>query len=120
MLGGRKSGRAYETPVTLARVPEGFIAELTFGENVDWYRNIELSWELMAPWQGAVVTPPALYVAGDRDLVVNFPGVRERLPDLKKFAPNLEPVMLLPGCGHWTQQERPAEVNAALLGFLGK
>jgi hypothetical protein len=37
---GRKSGRPYETPVILARVPEGFIAELTYGENVNWYRNI--------------------------------------------------------------------------------
>jgi deazaflavin-dependent oxidoreductase (nitroreductase family) len=36
---GRKSGRTYETPVILARVPEGFIAELTYGENVNWYRN---------------------------------------------------------------------------------
>jgi pimeloyl-ACP methyl ester carboxylesterase len=90
-----------------------------FTGGLNWYRNIELSWELMAPWQGAVVTPPALYVAGDRDLVVNFPGVRERLAGLQAFAPRLEPVQLLPGCGHWTQQERPAEVNAALLGFLG-
>jgi deazaflavin-dependent oxidoreductase (nitroreductase family) len=37
---GRKSGRTYETPVILARVPEGFVAELTYGENVNWYRNI--------------------------------------------------------------------------------
>lgn len=37
---GRKSGRTYETPVILARAPEGFIAELTYGENVNWYRNI--------------------------------------------------------------------------------
>jgi deazaflavin-dependent oxidoreductase (nitroreductase family) len=37
---GRKSGRAYETPVILVHVPEGFIAELTYGENVDWYRNV--------------------------------------------------------------------------------
>jgi deazaflavin-dependent oxidoreductase (nitroreductase family) len=37
---GRKSGRPYETPVILVQVPEGFIAELTYGENVDWYRNI--------------------------------------------------------------------------------
>ena len=37
---GRKSGRTYETPVVLAQVPEGFIAELTYGENVNWYRNI--------------------------------------------------------------------------------
>jgi deazaflavin-dependent oxidoreductase (nitroreductase family) len=37
---GRKSGRTYETPVVLAQVPEGFIAELTYGESVNWYRNI--------------------------------------------------------------------------------
>ena len=37
---GRKSGRIYETPVILAEVPEGFIAELTYGENVNWYRNV--------------------------------------------------------------------------------
>jgi deazaflavin-dependent oxidoreductase (nitroreductase family) len=37
---GRKSGRTYETPVILARVPEGFIAELTYGAQVNWYRNI--------------------------------------------------------------------------------
>jgi deazaflavin-dependent oxidoreductase (nitroreductase family) len=37
---GRKSGRTYETPVILVQVPEGFIAELTYGENVNRYRNI--------------------------------------------------------------------------------
>jgi deazaflavin-dependent oxidoreductase (nitroreductase family) len=37
---GRKSGRTYETPVILAKAPEGFIAELTYGDDVNWYRNI--------------------------------------------------------------------------------
>lgn len=37
---GRKSGAVYETPIIVARVPEGFIAELTYGEHVDWYRNV--------------------------------------------------------------------------------
>ena len=37
---GRTSGRTYETPVILARVAEGFIAELTYGDKVDWYRNV--------------------------------------------------------------------------------
>jgi deazaflavin-dependent oxidoreductase (nitroreductase family) len=37
---GRKSGRAYETPLILAEVPHGFVAELTYGDKVDWYRNI--------------------------------------------------------------------------------
>jgi deazaflavin-dependent oxidoreductase (nitroreductase family) len=36
---GRKSGTTYETPLIVARVPEGFVAELTYGPNVSWYRN---------------------------------------------------------------------------------
>jgi deazaflavin-dependent oxidoreductase (nitroreductase family) len=36
---GRKSGRTYETPVILVKIAEGFVAELTYGENVNWYRN---------------------------------------------------------------------------------
>jgi len=41
------------------------------------------------------------------------------LPNLKGFVPALQGIRMIPGCGHWTQQERPAEVNAALLEFLG-
>ena len=37
---GRKTGRTYETPVILAMVPQGFVAELTYGDKVAWYRNI--------------------------------------------------------------------------------
>lgn len=37
---GRKTGRTYEAPLILARVPGGFIAELTYGPGVNWYRNI--------------------------------------------------------------------------------
>jgi pimeloyl-ACP methyl ester carboxylesterase len=37
---------------------------------------------------------------------------------MKANVPNLRKVLTLPGCGHWTQQERPSEVNAALIGFL--
>src|SRR5207248_1560355 len=37
-----------------------------FTGGLNWYRTIDLSWELMAPWQGATVAPPALYIAGER------------------------------------------------------
>ena len=37
---GRKSGKTYETPLILARVPDGFVAELTYGPDVSWYRNV--------------------------------------------------------------------------------
>jgi len=90
-----------------------------FTGGLNWYRAIDLSWELMAPWQGAVVTPPALYIVGDRDLVFQFPGMDQLIPALPAFIPNLTQTIILPGCGHWTQQERPEEVNAALLEFLG-
>jgi pimeloyl-ACP methyl ester carboxylesterase len=93
-------------------------ARTGFTGGLNWYRNIDLSWELMAPWQGASVIPPALFVAGDRDPVVHFPGMDQLLPNLTSFVPNLTKSVMLPGCGHWTQQERPEEVNAALLEFL--
>src|SRR5262245_48802017 len=37
---GRRSGRTFETPVILAAVARGFVAELTYGAEVDWYRNV--------------------------------------------------------------------------------
>ena len=37
---GRRTGRTYETPLVLARTPDGFVAELTYGAEVDWYRNV--------------------------------------------------------------------------------
>ena len=37
---GRRTGLTYETPLVLARVADGFVAELTYGPNVDWYRNV--------------------------------------------------------------------------------
>jgi pimeloyl-ACP methyl ester carboxylesterase len=72
----------------------------------------------MAPFAGLKVTVPALYVAGDRDLVVGFPGAAQLIANLKTFVPDLRDTIMLSGCGHWTQQERPQEVNAALIRFL--
>jgi len=60
---------------------------------------------------------PALYIAGDRDPVVRFPGMDQLIPNLSRFVPQLRGTMMLPGCGHWTQQERAAEVNAAMIDF---
>ncbi len=93
-------------------------ARTGFRGGLNWYRNIDRNWELMRPFAGMRVTVPALYVAGDRDLVVSFPGAREMIAGLKASVPLLRETIMLPGCGHWTQQERPEAVNAAMLGFL--
>jgi pimeloyl-ACP methyl ester carboxylesterase len=96
----------------------GEFARTGFRGGLNWYRNIDRNWELLAPWAGARVTVPALYVAGERDLVLAFRGMDQLLPALPRFVPDLRKTIVLPGCGHWTQQERPAEVNAALQEFL--
>ncbi len=89
-----------------------------FRGGLNWYRNIDRNWELLAPFAGARVSVPALYIAGDRDLVVAFRGIDKLIANLSHFVPRLQRTIMLPGCGHWTQQERPAEVNAAMVEFL--
>ena len=89
-----------------------------FRGGLNWYRNLDRNWELTGPWQGARVTLPALFVAGDRDLVLAFPGFGHLVAGLEAFVPNLRRSLVLPGCGHWTQQERPSEVTDAMLEFL--
>ena len=89
-----------------------------FRGGLNWYRNILRNWELMAPLVGAKVSVPALYIAGDRDLVLRFPGAEEPIARLENFVPSLRQKLILPGCGHWTQQERAPEVSTAMIDFL--
>ncbi|MFV2018998.1 alpha/beta fold hydrolase [Micromonospora sp. LOL_023] len=89
-----------------------------FSGGLNWWRTIDLSWELTAPWQGATMTPPALYIHGDRDGSIGLPGMDQLIPNLRFLVPNLTNTVALPGVGHWTQQEAPEEVNAELLKFL--
>jgi pimeloyl-ACP methyl ester carboxylesterase len=90
-----------------------------FTGGLNWYRNLDRNWELGAAWDGIPLRVPGLYIHGDRDLVVSFPGMDGVLESLPRLYPTLRPTLTLPGCGHWTQQERPKEVNEALTDFLG-
>ena len=89
-----------------------------FRGGLNWYRNLDRNWELLAPWTGAKVTVPALYMAGEQDLVVKFPGAEQLIANLVQFVPKLQKTIMLPDCGHWTQQEKPNEVNSAIIAFL--
>ncbi len=98
-----------------------YVSEFTrtgFRGGLNWYRNIDLNWELLAPVSGMRVTVPALYIAGDLDLVLTFRGMDQVIANLSKFVPQLRGTLFLPGCGHWTQQEEAHEVNQAVLDFV--
>lgn len=97
-------------PFAAAFEASGFLGGL------NWYRNIDRNWELMAPFNGAKITVPALFMAGDRDVVMMF--MAKAAEAMKTTVPLLRESIVLPGCGHWTQQERSEEVNAALIRFL--
>jgi pimeloyl-ACP methyl ester carboxylesterase len=94
-------------------------ADSGFTRPLNWYRAMDLTWELTAAWKHAPVTVPAAYLAGDRDVAVSFLGGPAVLDQIKAVVPGLRLGRILPGCGHWTQQERPDEVNAAMLSFIG-
>src|SRR5438105_11316048 len=49
---GRRSGRAYETPVAVRRVADGFIISLAFGAQVDWHRNLQAAGGGVIRWRG--------------------------------------------------------------------
>ncbi|MFF9785782.1 MULTISPECIES: alpha/beta fold hydrolase [Streptomyces] len=88
-----------------------------FTGGLNWYRNLDRNWELTTAWQDAPITPPSLYLSGERDSVRGiYPPDFLDNPDV--IVPNLRGVVDIPDSGHWTQQERPAEVNKALLDFL--
>jgi pimeloyl-ACP methyl ester carboxylesterase len=93
-------------------------AESGFTGPLNWYRAMDLSWELMAAWKHAPVTVPAAYLAGDRDVAVSFLGGSAVIDQLRAVVPGLRLARLMPGCGHWTQQERADEVSAAMVSFL--
>jgi pimeloyl-ACP methyl ester carboxylesterase len=125
----KRHGGILDTPAPPATLPSwlteadidfyaGEFAKSGFRGPLNWYRNIDRNWDLLAPYHGATVTVPALYIAGDRDLVIGFRGMERLLPALKMLVPNLRETIMLPGCGHWTQQERAPEVNAAIVKFL--
>jgi pimeloyl-ACP methyl ester carboxylesterase len=78
------------------------------------YRNLVRDWEDSADVADAVVTPPALFMGGERDPAVMFGS----LEPMKALVPALQGISILPGCGHWVHQERADEVNEALVAFV--
>jgi pimeloyl-ACP methyl ester carboxylesterase len=118
----RGSGAPAPLPAWLSETDLDFYAaefkRSGFRGGLNYYRNLDRNWQLMAAFTDVRVTIPALYIAGDRDMVVAFAGTDQLLANLKQFVPELRKIQMLPGCGHWTQQERPSEVNAAIIDFI--
>ena len=92
-----------------------------FRGGLNWYRNFDRNWELLAPFADLKIKVPALFVGGLRDAVVTgpeFAGETPAVQMLGSFCDDLRGKVLIEGAGHWNQQEAPGQTNAALLDFL--
>jgi pimeloyl-ACP methyl ester carboxylesterase len=85
-----------------------------FTGGINWYRNFTRNWQA-AEGREEKVRVPGLMIMAEKDAVLPpsaADGMEAYVPDLEK--------VLIKGSGHWTQQEKPEEVNSAILGWLGR
>ncbi|KAM7469870.1 hypothetical protein LguiA_008053 [Lonicera macranthoides] len=98
-----------------------------FTGGLNYYRSLDLNWELTAPWAGAKVNVPVKFIVGDLDLTYTTPGIKEYIHcgAFKKDVPLLDDdeedgIVVMEGVGHYINQERVEETNAHILSFIKK
>lgn len=140
MLGGlRTSGDALSAAHMVAPGAEGFIDRLPepdglpdwlsqdeldhyisefsrtgFTGGLNWYRNFDRNWETTPGLADAKITVPALFIGGTADPVLSF----TRADRAAQLITGPYQQVMIDDAGHWLQQERPDEVNSALLDFI--
>ncbi|CAN5400791.1 alpha/beta hydrolase [soil metagenome] len=83
---------------------------------INWYRNMDRNWAATAFLSGAKLSQPTIFIAGEKDGVLKIAA--EEYEALERNVPNLTKKVLIPGAGHWIQQERSSEVNELLISFV--
>ncbi|KAK0581623.1 hypothetical protein LWI29_016010 [Acer saccharum] len=93
-----------------------------FTGGLNYYRCLNLTWELSAPWTGVQIKVPVKFIVGDLDLVYNIPGTKEYIHNggFKKDVPLLQEVVVMEGVAHFLNQEKPVEVSEHIYDFINK
>ncbi len=85
-----------------------------FTGGINWYRNFHRNWELTPQLDGVKVEVPSFFIAGKQDPVIAMGGPAAGHHTLSDHRGDV----LIDHAGHWVQQEKPEETNAALIGFI--
>ncbi|XP_010429482.1 PREDICTED: bifunctional epoxide hydrolase 2-like [Camelina sativa] len=93
-----------------------------FTGGLNYYRAIDLSWELTAPWTGAKIQVPMKFMTGDFDMVYTTPGIKEYIHGggFAAAVPNLQEIVVTEDAGHFVNQEKHQEVTAHINDFFTK
>lgn len=89
-----------------------------FRGGINYYRNFHRNWELTPQLADARVAVPTLFIAGEKDSVIAGAPQARLEGSMRRVVDDLRGVVLIPEAGHWIQQERPQQTNAAILEFL--
>ncbi len=87
-----------------------------FTGGLNWYRNIDRNWDLTESVGERRVEQPSMFLTGELDVVRQFMAAQA----MDGWLTDMRANVVVPGAGHWVQQEQPQAVNAALLSFLGE
>ncbi|XP_057439259.1 uncharacterized protein LOC130731090 [Lotus japonicus] len=93
-----------------------------FTGGLNYYRAIDLNWELTAPWTGEQIKVPTKFIVGDLDSTYNSLGAKEYIHSgaFKKVVPYLQELVVMEGVAHFINQERPEEISAHIYDFIKK
>jgi pimeloyl-ACP methyl ester carboxylesterase len=109
---GEPLGAPLLTDAELAPYVETF-ERTGFTGGINWYRNLDRNWETTPQVEGATIDVPSLMVTAEWDAVLR-PELAE---PMRALVPDLETHMIA-ACGHWTPQDKPAELNAVMIDWL--
>ncbi|KAM5564080.1 hypothetical protein ABKV19_018608 [Rosa sericea] len=93
-----------------------------FTGGLNYYRALDLTWELMAPWTGVQIKVPVKFIVGDLDITYHIPGIKEYIHNggLKSQVPFLQEVVIVEGAAHFINQEKADECSAHIYEFIKK
>nr|CAD1828493.1 unnamed protein product [Ananas comosus var. bracteatus] len=93
-----------------------------FTGGLNYYRCMNLNWELLAPWTGEPIKVPVKFIVGDLDLTYHTPGVQAYIHEggFRKDVPFLQDVVVMEGVGHFINQEKPNEISDHIYEFIRK
>jgi len=92
--------------------------EAGFRGGINYYRNFTRNWENTPQLDGVKVKQPVLFLAGEKDMVIRGANAEALKGLMSGATEDLRDVVIIPGIGHWVQQESPEETNEAVLNFL--
>lgn len=100
-------GEAILTDEQLAVLVAAF-EQSGFTASINWYRNLDNNWHILGDVD-PIISHPTLMIYAEHDVI-------PKLDNLTDYVPNATVVPL--NCGHWVQQEAPAETTRAMLDWL--